>query len=795
MKNALYFIALLAGLFTVSCEDGIDPITKVDPGADAAAPQITINSPAEGVEIQVFEEVTTLNIDLEVTDDIEIAEVRVFLDGDQIAFFNTFKDYRIFIEEFTYDQLEDGDHTLRVVATDIDGKTSTQEVNFSKSPPYQAQFPNERFYMPFDGNFMDLISFQEAEVVGDPGFSEEAYVGPSAYSGAEDSYLTFPMDGLKNQEFSAAFWYKVDSSPDRAGILIVSDDTDRNQGFRLFREGSADEQRIKLNVGTGSGESWNDGGVIDVTAGQWVHIAFSISAAETTIYFNGMEMLSATLSAPIDWTGAETLYIGAGGPTFDYWNHKSDYSAIDELRIFDKALTATDIQIMINAINPYIPTFPGESLYMPFDGDYIDMVGSQAASQTGSPGFTDDSQEGSQAFAGAADSYLTYPSDGLTSSSFSGSFWYKVNADPDRAGILVIGDDETDRNQGFRLFREGSATEQRIKLNVGTGGGESWNDGDVIDATAGEWVHVAFTIGPDESNIYFNGQPVNSAAMSAPIDWTGVGDFVIGAGGPTFSYWNHLSDASSMDELRFYSKELTPEEVMEVYGGGYAPAEGEVFYLPFNGSYNDLVGGVSPTVEGMPGFAGEAAAGTDAYAGAADSYLTVPAGGLTSATFSATFWYKMNADPTRAGILVISPEDTENAGYPDTQNLRTNGFRFFREGDATRQVFKLNVGTGDGEVWVDGGDNAALDPATDTEWVHFAFTISESEAVVYINGEVAASNSISGIDWSGCDFFSIGSGDPRFNEWGHLADLSYLDELRFFDKALTQEEVQANMNM
>ncbi|WP_431138034.1 LamG-like jellyroll fold domain-containing protein, partial [Psychroserpens mesophilus] len=78
------------------------------------------------------------------------------------------------------------------------------------------------------------------------------------------------------------------------------------------------------------------------------------------IYFNGVEMLSATLSAPIDWAGAETLYIGAGGPTFDYWDHKSDYSAIDELRIFDKALTATDIQIMINAINPYIPTFPGE---------------------------------------------------------------------------------------------------------------------------------------------------------------------------------------------------------------------------------------------------------------------------------------------------------------------------------------------------------------------------------------------------------------------------------------------------
>jgi hypothetical protein len=37
------------------------------------------------------------------------------------------------------------------------------------------------------------------------------------------------------------------------------------------------------------------------------------------------------------------------------------------------------------------------------------------------------------------------------------------------------------------------------------------------------------------------------------------------------------------------------------------------------------------------------------------------------------------------------------------------------------------------------------------------------------------------------------SGVPRFSEWGHRSDLSYMDELRLFDKALTQEEIQALM--
>lgn len=795
MKNIKQIITSLAAIFLVlSCEQGIDPITEVDAGVDETAPQITINSPVEGAEIKVFEEETSIDISFKVTDDIEVKDVRVMLDGNQIGYFDTFKDYRIVIEEFTYDGLRDGDHKLTVTASDLEGKTSTAEVNFTKAPPYVAMFDGEVFYMPFDGDYMDLIGFEKANEVGTPGFAGGGFLGADAYKGAAESYLTFPMDGLKNNEFSATFWYKVNSDPNRAGILVAGDDADdRRQGFRLFREGNADEQRIKLNVGTGDGESWNDGGVIDVTAGEWVHVAITISQTQSSIYFNGMEMNTGDLAAPIDWTGVEELVIGSGGPTFSYWNHLSDYSDIDELRIFDKALSQSDIQIMINAVNPYIPKFPNESLYMPFDGDYIDLVNSRAATPVGSPSFTNDSKEGDQAYMGATDSYINYPADGLLSTEFSGAFWYKVNADPDRAGIIVIGDDADDRFQGFRLFREGSPDEQRIKLNVGTGAGESWNDGDVIDVAAGEWVHIVFTISNDKNTIYFNGQEVRSSDMSAPIDWTGCNTFNIGSGGPTFDYWNHLSDNSAIDELRFFSAALTPEEVQEVYGGGYQPMDGETLYLPFNGSNTDLVSEADATVVGTPGFAGEGVAGDNAYAGATDSYLTFPTGALTGAEFSASMWYKLNADPDRAGILVMGPPDTERPEYPEVQNLRTNGFRFFREAGGDGQVFKLNVGNGTADSWFDGGATASI-PSDTTDWVHLAFTISGTECVVYINGEVVAQGAFDGVDWTGCDILSIGSGAPRFTQWNHKSDLSYIDELRLFNKALSQTEIQDLMN-
>ena len=791
IKKIIAVVLLL--FFAVAC-DGIDPITQVAPGVDATAPQVTIKSPAEGTAIAVFEDVTSLDIKIEVTDDIEIQSISVLLDGSEIANFSDFKDYRRALEEFTYDSLTDGDHKLTVTATDIEGKTTTAESNFSKEPPYTPMFDQELFYMPFDGDYRDQIGFEKATEVGAPGFAGSGFVGTNAYKGATDAYLTFPMEGLKTSEFSAAFWYKVNSSPDRAGILIVGDDADdRKQGFRLFREGSADEQRIKLNVGTGEGESWNDGGVIDVTAGEWVHIAFSISNTKSTIYFNGIEMLSADLAAPIDWTGCELMTIGAGGDTFSYWNHLSDSSDMDELRLFGKTLSQSEIQIMINSLNPYIPKFDGESFYMPFDGDYIDLVGSAAASPIGTPDFTDDSHDGSNAYLGTTDSYINYPAEGLLSSEFSAAFWYKVNASPDRAGILVIGDDADDRFQGFRMFREGNADEQRIKLNVGTGAGESWNDGDVITVADGEWVHIAFTISNSKNTIYFNGNEVRSSDMAAPIDWTGCENFTIGAGGDTFSYWDHLSDSSPMDELRFFDKALSSEEIRDVFGGGYVPSDGEIFYLPFNGANAELISGAQPTVVGTPGFAGESYAGSDAYAGAADSYLTFPTDGLTNAEFSAAFWYKLNADPDRGGILVMGPEDVDNANYPDVQNKRTSGFRFFREGDATNQIFKLNAGDGTGDTWFDGGAAASLDPATG-DWVHIAFTISGTEAVIYFNGEIVSQGAFGGVDWTGCDVLSIMSGAPRFTEWGHASDNSYMDELRLYNKALTQTEIQAMLN-
>ncbi len=568
-KNIL--ILSMALLFAVACDQGIDPITPVSPGNDASAPVIKIISPAPGYEIKVPDLISPVSIQAEVTDDIELQSVLITFDGKEVANYTNFKDYRRLLADTVYKEVANGDHVITVKATDLQGKVTTQSVNFAKVSPYTKVFPNEIFYMPFEGDYMEMISFQNAAKVGSPTFITGGIQNSQAYKGATDGYLTFPIDNLKKQEFTAAFWYKVNSTPDRSGILSVSPPgEDRKYGFRLFREGSPTKQRIKLNVGTGTGETWNDGQEINAPSTEWVHIAFTVNSSATVIYINGA-VARETTNTGIDWSNCTSLTIASGQPNFAYWDHKSDLSQYDEMRFFDKALSASEIQAIIDYDSPYMAKYSGEVFYMPFDGNYKEMISKTEANKIGTPDFATGKK--GQAYAGAADSYLTFPTEGLKNNEFSAVFWTKINPDPTRAGILVMGPPDeaapaapNNRKSGFRFFREGSATAQIFKLNAGNGTADSWFDGGAaatINPATANWVHMAFTISGTECVVYFDGEIVKQGSFGG-IKWDGCDILSIMSGAPRFTGWDHKSDLSLMDELRIFNKALTQAEIKTI---------------------------------------------------------------------------------------------------------------------------------------------------------------------------------------------------------------------------------------
>lgn len=335
------FLAALVLLLAAGCEKGIDPISKVDPGPDLSAPVVKINYPIEGTEIRVEEAVTTIKIELEASDDIELAKVVVNVDGADVATFNSFKDYRRAVESAIYEGLVDGDHVLSVTATDLAGKSTTESVNFKKSIPY-SPLNGEFFYLPLDGDLIDLVSNKPVSKVGSPTFTD-GKLG-KAYAGATDAYLTFPFKATQApNEFSAAFWYKLNPVPDRAGVFEISaPGEDRAFGLRFAREADGANQKFFLNIGNGTAEGWFVPPSFPVTD-QWMHVAISISSTKVTIYINGAVVNEGAFEGPINWAGCTNISIASGMPNFTYWQHFSDLSLYDEIRVFNRAITAEEV--------------------------------------------------------------------------------------------------------------------------------------------------------------------------------------------------------------------------------------------------------------------------------------------------------------------------------------------------------------------------------------------------------------------------------------------------------------------
>ncbi len=103
---------------------------------------------------------------------------------------------------------------------------------------------------------------------------------------------------------------------------------------------------------------------------------------------------------------------------------------------------------------------------------------------------------------------------------------------------------------------------------------------------------------------------------------------------------------------------------------------------------------------------------------------------------------------------------------------------------------KSNVGIGSGESWNDGGTISA------TDWVFITMVVGDGSHGIYADGTLlrAESTFTGSVSWADCEFISIGSGAPRFTEWGHLSDNSLIDEIRIFNRKLSQAEIQEMMN-
>ncbi len=362
---------------TFGCKDGyIDDITHVEPGPDEAAPVVNIDYPNEGTQIRVREDVASINIQFEVIDDIEIQDISVAMDGNEITSFSDFNDYRRAVEEYLYDELTNGPHTLTVTATDLSGKSTTGSVNFEKIEPY-TPLDGEIFYMPFDGDYFELVTIIPASDPVSTSFTNGIKGQAVGFNAASPSYLLFDSTSSIEavESLSVSFWVNVqfvdnDNSGGIDGILGLVNFSNVSSfwgNLDIFIENNSnptDGADMRIHAFSGA-DTWitnvND---VQNVFGEWSNhiITYDASTSEFKYYINGTLMTTATAgwSGPIDFTNAGPIVMGTvqfqTTPSLTSATGSQTWAsyltgAIDEVRIFNKALSEEEIQAIIDDVN------------------------------------------------------------------------------------------------------------------------------------------------------------------------------------------------------------------------------------------------------------------------------------------------------------------------------------------------------------------------------------------------------------------------------------------------------------
>ncbi|MFK8184814.1 MAG: NF038122 family metalloprotease [Phormidesmis sp.] len=156
---------------------------------------------------------------------------------------------------------------------------------------------------------------------------------------------TSQFDTGSDSDFSVAFWTKLEAGPTGDWRTIIFKGTNyagsekpQNRDFGIYLH--PDSNRLHYRISTA--DKWNDGGNSQAVLqeNQWYHIAYVKNGNELALYLNGEKDSSATL---------EGKNVDSGG---DLWVGNTTASTLDDLRVYDRALTTEDLSELTSAWQP-----------------------------------------------------------------------------------------------------------------------------------------------------------------------------------------------------------------------------------------------------------------------------------------------------------------------------------------------------------------------------------------------------------------------------------------------------------
>jgi hypothetical protein len=520
----------------------------------------------------------------------------------------TVADSRLIDDFEAYDVVpEDASSEMNVIGGDYVIPGTPEQV----LDPVDPGTDNLVAYYPLDGDTLDASgNGHDATAVGDPAVVD----GPAGYGqalrftpGAGDDYVDCgtwdPSEGTG--QITVALWLNWDGiSGEWMGMIGKRDNWAANDMMWHIEAAQGDGA---VSVSREAGSSVGGYGVPVI--GEWEHCAFTFDGSTCVLYRDGDEVGRGGFSFGTD-PEAALLFGADNGGGWNPWP-----GALDEVRLYNDALTNLEVRHLADAGPLVIPEVPDEyvppifapmALNMQFEGDYT-MGPGREATPVGDISFADDPIMGSVlSLPGGSNQYVDCGGVGISGNDPTTiACWAKADHTDIPDWTLIFGFTGTETGQG------GNGSH----FNIGSIGGPQgigahvwgWEETILTDAESLDWHHYAMTYNGSRIEYYADGMwkdtepesaKSNNRDLSIRADRVYIGSRIT----------QDSSFPGDVDDARVYNYALSPAEIAGL--AGYVP-ENPITDTWSAWGFADVKGGagtmevITAGIPGLPYYIGE----------------------------------------------------------------------------------------------------------------------------------------------------------------------------------------------
>lgn len=299
---------------------------------------------------------------------------------------------------------------------------------------------------------------------------------------------------------------------------------------------------------------------INIPVNKWIHLSAVFSGTNAKVFIDGVKVGEGTLNTTYGLQKNCPLTLGrddAGG--IEYFDGK-----LDDIRIYSRALTITDIQAVYNTRDFIIDSLMLNLIaYYPFDGNTNDYSGNGNNGIANGGGFSTDKAGNvskSYVFAGISDYIQIANSVSLKSPVNNISMSCMVNVREFTTGIDNI-------DYSALICKSNSNSDAQYRLALRRDGLSVINNGKLGNIASGpalitnQWYHITAVISNDTLKYYLNGQYVGKTYLPFSFTLNDNNPLYIGKDDPGgIEYFN-----GKLDEIRIYSRALTASDISRIY--------------------------------------------------------------------------------------------------------------------------------------------------------------------------------------------------------------------------------------